>query len=55
MLLTQTGDEVLDYQAGVARYQGVEQVVIEGGDHGFSDYANYLSQTIQFLERHQTA
>lgn len=55
LLLTQTGDEVLDYRAGVVRYQGAEQVVIEGGDHGFSNYADYLPQTVQFLERHQTA
>jgi len=50
LLLTQTGDEVLDYKRGVEYYQGSEQVVIEGGDHGFSDYADYLDKTFEFLE-----
>ncbi|MGB0239133.1 MAG: YqiA/YcfP family alpha/beta fold hydrolase [Cycloclasticus sp.] len=49
LLLTQTGDEVLDFQQGVDYYQGSEQVVIEGGDHGFSDYENYLDTTFDFL------
>lgn len=53
LLLTMTGDEVLDYRDGVARYAGAEQVVIEGGDHGFSTYAEYLQQTVTFLETHQ--
>lgn len=49
LLLTQTGDEVLDFQKGVDYYQGSEQVVLEGGDHGFSDYGNYLDKTFDFL------
>ena len=49
LLLTQTGDEVLDFQKGVDYYQGSRQVVIEGGDHGFSNYANYLDKTFDFL------
>jgi len=49
LLLTQTGDEVLDFQKGVDYYQGSEQVVIEGGDHGFADYENYLDKTVDFL------
>lgn len=55
LLLTQTGDEVLDYRLGVERYRGSQQIVIEGGDHGFSDYADYLDQTVRFLEAHQTS
>lgn len=50
LLLTQTGDEVLDYQQGVDYYQGSEQIVIDGGDHGFADYAHYLDKTFKFLE-----
>jgi len=49
LLLTQTGDEVLDFQKGVDYYQGSEQVVVNGGDHGFADYENYLDKTIDFL------
>jgi uncharacterized protein len=49
LLLTQTGDEVLDFQKGVDYYQGSVQLVIEGGDHGFTDYENYLDKTFDFL------
>lgn len=50
LLLTQTGDEVLDYKKGVEYYQDCPQIIIEGGDHGFGNYADYLQKTIQFLE-----
>jgi predicted esterase YcpF (UPF0227 family) len=50
LLLTQNGDEVLDYSQGVEYYQGAEQIVIEGGDHSFADYAQYLDKTFKFLE-----
>lgn len=49
LLLTQTGDEVLDFQKGVDYYRGSEQIVLEGGDHGFADYENYLDKTFDFL------
>lgn len=51
LLLTQTGDEVLDYRQGVDYYQGSTQIVIEGGSHGFDDYENYLDTTFNFLTR----
>jgi predicted esterase YcpF (UPF0227 family) len=49
LLLTQTGDEVLDFQKGVDYYQGSEQMVIDGGDHAFADYEQYLEKTFEFL------
>jgi len=49
LLLTQTGDEVLDYRQGVDYYQRSEQMVIEGGNHGFDDYEDYLAATFNFL------
>lgn len=42
LLMVETGDEVLDYRQAVERYRGCRQLVIEGGDHGFSDFAEYL-------------
>ena len=42
LLMVETGDEVLDYRRAVERYRGCRQLVIEGGDHGFSDFAEYL-------------
>ncbi len=49
LLLTQTGDEVLDYQKGVEYYQGSKQVISEGGDHAFANYKDYLITTFDFL------
>jgi uncharacterized protein len=48
LLITRTGDEVLDYRDAVARYRGCEQLVIEGGDHGFGDFEPYLDRALEF-------
>jgi predicted esterase YcpF (UPF0227 family) len=48
LLVVATGDEVLDYRAAVARYRGCRQVVIEGSDHGLSDFAKYLDAVLEF-------
>ena len=47
-LITCTGDEVLDYRAGVDRYRGARQIVVEGSDHGFSDFAGYVDTVIAY-------
>jgi predicted esterase YcpF (UPF0227 family) len=57
LLLAATGDEVLDYRAAVARYRGCTQIVIQGGDHGLGDFAEYLDVVLGFcgvsdLEKH---
>ena len=44
LLITATGDEVLDYRDGVARYAGSEHIIIRGSDHGMSDFADYLDK-----------
>jgi len=49
LLLTQTGDEVLNYQEGIEYYHQAKQVVIAGGNHGFDNYKNYLNQTFTHL------
>lgn len=48
LLMVETGDEVLDYRLAVARYRGARYCVIEGGDHGFSDFALYLDRVFEF-------
>ena len=48
LLMVRTGDEVLDYRAAVERYRGATQQVIEGGDHGFSDFGEYLDAALAF-------
>jgi predicted esterase YcpF (UPF0227 family) len=48
LLIAATGDEVLDYRAAVARYRGCRQIVIDGGDHGFSSFADYVDTVLGF-------
>jgi predicted esterase YcpF (UPF0227 family) len=48
LLLVTTGDEVLDYRMATARYAGCRQVVVEGGDHGFIGFAEYLELVLDF-------
>jgi predicted esterase YcpF (UPF0227 family) len=48
LLMVETGDEVLDYTQAVARYRGCRQLVIEGGDHGFSDFGLHLDTVLEF-------
>jgi predicted esterase YcpF (UPF0227 family) len=48
LLMVETGDEVLDYRLAVQKYRGAQQQVIEGGDHGFSDFAEYVDTVLEF-------
>lgn len=50
LLITATGDEVLDYREGLARYAGCEQIVVDG-DHGFREFAAYLDVVIAYWQR----
>lgn len=51
LLITATGDEILDYRAGVRRYAGCEQVIVAGSDHGFRDFDRQLDLVITFWQR----
>jgi predicted esterase YcpF (UPF0227 family) len=48
LLMVRTGDEVLDYRQAVEKFRGARQVVIEGGDHGFSDFAGHVDTVLEF-------
>ncbi|NWG87528.1 MAG: esterase [Hydrogenophilaceae bacterium] len=48
LLLVETGDEVLDYREAVTYFQGARQIVLEGGDHGFSRFAEYIPTILEF-------
>ncbi len=50
LLLAATGDEVLDWREMTARYAGANQHVIEGSDHGLSDFDDYLQEVLAFCE-----
>lgn len=48
LIMLQTGDEVLDYRQAIEKYQGCPQIVIEGGDHGFQSFAEYIERIFAF-------
>lgn len=49
-LLVETGDEVLDYRQAVRKYAGARQTVIEGGDHSFQHFTDFLDAIVEFAE-----
>ena len=48
LLVAATGDEVLDWHEMVARYSDARQLIIEGSDHGLSDFATIIDEVIDF-------
>lgn len=49
-LLVETGDEVLDYRQAVQKYAGARQTIIEGGDHSFQHFPEFLDAIVEFAE-----
>ena len=47
-LMVTTGDEVLDYRVAVQKYAGARQLVVQGSDHGFAEFADYLDSVLAF-------
>ncbi|MCW5634847.1 MAG: esterase [Rubrivivax sp.] len=47
--LVAKGDEVLDWREMSARYPGAAGRLLEGSDHGLSDFALHLPAIVQFL------
>ncbi|WP_028220152.1 YqiA/YcfP family alpha/beta fold hydrolase [Paraburkholderia oxyphila] len=47
-LIAATGDEVLDYREMLAHYPGARTHLIEGSDHGISEFADYVDDVIRF-------
>lgn len=43
------GDEVLDWREMAGRYAGCAMRLIEGGDHGLSDFDDHLPTILRFL------
>ncbi|AOK28708.1 MULTISPECIES: YqiA/YcfP family alpha/beta fold hydrolase [Burkholderia] len=54
-LFAATGDEVLDYREMLARYPGARTRVIEGSDHGISEFADYIDDVLAFCDAGQAA
>ncbi|TFW05226.1 alpha/beta fold hydrolase [Oxalobacteraceae bacterium OM1] len=47
-LMAATGDEVLDWREMVAHYPGARHYVIQGSDHGISEFADYVDPVLTF-------
>jgi hypothetical protein len=47
-LIAATGDEVLDWREMAAHYPLARQRVIQGSDHGLSDFADYMDEVLAF-------
>lgn len=43
------GDEVLDWREMAARYANTQLQILEGGDHGLSNFDNHLPGILKFL------
>ena len=48
LLLAEKGDELLDWRQAAARYAGCRQVILDGGDHSFTRFADYLPTIVEF-------
>ncbi|AOZ07553.1 YqiA/YcfP family alpha/beta fold hydrolase [Cupriavidus malaysiensis] len=48
LLLAATGDEVLDYRDMLAAFPGARTRLIQGSDHGISEFADYLDEVLEF-------
>lgn len=47
-LLAATGDEVLDWREMADWFAGCQSQIIQGGDHGISDFQRWLPQVMAF-------
>ena len=47
-LIAATGDELLDWREMAAAYPGARHKIIEGSDHGLSDFAGYMDEVLHF-------
>ncbi|MFZ6820117.1 YqiA/YcfP family alpha/beta fold hydrolase [Undibacterium sp. Ji22W] len=49
-LIAATGDEVLNWREMVAHYPAAKQLVIQGSDHGVSEFAEYIETVMAFCD-----
>lgn len=47
-LIAATGDEVLDWREMTAHYPHARQRIINGSDHGLSDFGDYVNDALAF-------
>ncbi|HAT39931.1 YqiA/YcfP family alpha/beta fold hydrolase [Polynucleobacter necessarius] len=49
LLMAAKGDELLDWKEMVDFYKGSTQLVLEGSDHGITEYQEHLPEVIRFI------
>lgn len=50
-LIAAKGDELLDWREMVEFYAGANQLVLEGSDHGISEYEELLPKVLEFISK----
>ena len=50
LLLTQTNDETLDFQQGVAKFRQSPSIIQHGGSHGYDDFVDMIPTILKFLQ-----
>ena len=50
LLMHTTGDELLDWRIAVDHYRGSRQVIVQGRDHGFKEFGDYLDIVLEFAK-----
>jgi predicted esterase YcpF (UPF0227 family) len=48
LLMHTTGDELLDWRTAVDHYPGSRKILVQGSDHGFREFGDYLDPVLQF-------
>ena len=51
-LIAAKGDELLDWHEMVEHYPGAKHLIIEGSDHGITEYPLYLDQVVGFASQY---
>ena len=49
-LVAATGDEVLDWRDMAAHYAAARQLIVQGSDHGLSDFASQMDAVLAFCD-----
>lgn len=52
LLIAAKGDELIDWRHMVARYPGAETLLLEGSDHGMSDFETHCERVLAFAKLH---
>lgn len=50
LLIHTTGDELLDWRIAIEHYRGCRQVIVQGSDHGFREFGDYVDLVLEFAK-----